>query len=410
MGVHALRRPDPFDALGAVHDQSGSGQVGDAVAYFTAAGTACWMFYAFAGTGDDPNDNYHYAKVIVPQALDVTTSTPTVFVVHGATATEECITKGAAMIRVTQSWLDLGWPVVATREGSSINPTTLNGTAISATWGNQRARAGMVDAWRWAQQAWTPHPLGFLVFGISMGGAGGLNFAAEAQRQHIPVGALYSVDGVTNLAASYNSTSSFRKPIRTAYGLPTAGVPGTAQWIAKVDTADGGHDPQNFGPKLWAFPIRLCASPGDPTVLKAYNTDMFYMAAIRAGWASEISILSYTGGHCSASHFRPADVNPFFVRATQRTNRLPIAAFEHALSGAAVSFDASASTDRDGFITAYDWDFGDGATGTGVTITHDFEAGMTYSVTLTVSDNRSGTAQASVVIDIPPPDDPPPEA
>src|SRR6185312_2462474 len=60
------------------------GQVGDAVAYVTAAGTACWMFYAFAGTGNDPNDNYHYAKVIVPQALDVTTATPTVFVVHGA--------------------------------------------------------------------------------------------------------------------------------------------------------------------------------------------------------------------------------------------------------------------------------------------------------------------------------------
>ena len=35
-----------------------------------------------------------------------------------------------------------------------------------------------------------------------------------------------------------------------------------------------------------------------------------------------------------------------------------------------VDFDASGSVDEDGQIEAYDWDFGDGATGTGITVTH----------------------------------------
>ena len=56
--------------------------------------------------------------------------------------------------------------------------------------------------------------------------------------------------------------------------------------------------------------------------------------------------------------------------------------------GQVVSFDASGSTDPDGNITAYDWHFGDGVTGVGKIITHQYASADSYSVVLTVTDSE----------------------
>ena len=45
-----------------------------------------------------------------------------------------------------------------------------------------------------------------------------------------------------------------------------------------------------------------------------------------------------------------------------------------------VNFDASASFDTGGSISAYEWTFGDGATATGVTTSHTFTVDGTYAV------------------------------
>ena len=62
-------------------------------------------------------------------------------------------------------------------------------------------------------------------------------------------------------------------------------------------------------------------------------------------------------------------------------------------SGGAVSFDASDSTDSDGSITTYEWDFdGDGITdATGSTIDHTFDTSGEYDVELTVTDDDGST-------------------
>jgi PKD repeat protein len=57
--------------------------------------------------------------------------------------------------------------------------------------------------------------------------------------------------------------------------------------------------------------------------------------------------------------------------------------------GEIVQFDGSDSYDLDGFIETYEWDFGDGTTGTGITPMHVYAANGTYIVTLTVTDNAS---------------------
>ena len=57
-----------------------------------------------------------------------------------------------------------------------------------------------------------------------------------------------------------------------------------------------------------------------------------------------------------------------------------------------VSFDGRGSTDPENDPLTYDWDFGDGSThGTGATTSHTFGFG-TYTVQLTVSDNRGNSA------------------
>ncbi len=60
-----------------------------------------------------------------------------------------------------------------------------------------------------------------------------------------------------------------------------------------------------------------------------------------------------------------------------------------------VTFDASASSDPDGTITAYAWSFGDGTAGTGVTATHSYATAGTYIVSLTVTDNQGAISVAA---------------
>ena len=66
----------------------------------------------------------------------------------------------------------------------------------------------------------------------------------------------------------------------------------------------------------------------------------------------------------------------------------PVASFTYTyLSPITIMFDASPSYDIDGFIIEYNWDFGDGVTGTGITYNHTYIANGTYNVKLTVTDN-----------------------
>ena len=56
--------------------------------------------------------------------------------------------------------------------------------------------------------------------------------------------------------------------------------------------------------------------------------------------------------------------------------------------GIGMAFDGSGSYDTDATIVAYEWDFGDGSTGTGETPTHIYTAEGTYDVALTVTNNK----------------------
>ena len=59
-------------------------------------------------------------------------------------------------------------------------------------------------------------------------------------------------------------------------------------------------------------------------------------------------------------------------------------------AGQPVTFDGSRSSDSDGFVTRYAWNFGDGSQGQGIRPEHVYERAGTYPVSLRVTDN-SGT-------------------
>jgi len=72
-----------------------------------------------------------------------------------------------------------------------------------------------------------------------------------------------------------------------------------------------------------------------------------------------------------------------------------------------ITFDATSSYDPDGSIVSYSWDFGDGAAATGSRVTKRYSAAGTYTVTLTVTDNRGATNSASQTITVTSPNQPP---
>jgi PKD repeat protein len=63
-----------------------------------------------------------------------------------------------------------------------------------------------------------------------------------------------------------------------------------------------------------------------------------------------------------------------------------------------VSFNGSSSSDPDGSIASRTWDFGDGGSGSGVTVSHTYSVAGSYVATLTVTDTAGASDSASVTI------------
>jgi PKD repeat protein len=67
-----------------------------------------------------------------------------------------------------------------------------------------------------------------------------------------------------------------------------------------------------------------------------------------------------------------------------------------------VQLDGSGSSDPDGTIESYDWDFGDGVSGTGEKPVHTYISEGEYTVKLTVTDDEEATGTSSTTITISP--------
>jgi MYXO-CTERM domain-containing protein len=86
----------------------------------------------------------------------------------------------------------------------------------------------------------------------------------------------------------------------------------------------------------------------------------------------------------------PSNLSPVAEAGTAQTVRL----------GEAAILDGSGSSDSDGIIAAYSWDFGDGSTGAGMIASHTFATAGPFIVTLTVTDDDGATASDMVVVTV----------
>jgi hypothetical protein len=102
--------------------------------------------------------------------------------------------------------------------------------------------------------------------------------------------------------------------------------------------------------------------------------------------AAEIDVMEQVGEHLNLNKAPEA-----VIKADLTSGFAPLT----------VTFNANSSSDSDGYVVEYRWNFGDGESETGgATISHDFMTSGTYSVTLTVVDNEGATAQAQVAITV----------
>ncbi len=88
-------------------------------------------------------------------------------------------------------------------------------------------------------------------------------------------------------------------------------------------------------------------------------------------------------------------------------NQPPTAAFTTARAGLTISADGSTSSDPEGPIASYAWDFGDGSTGSGATVSHPYSSAGSYPVTLTVTDGAGATGTLTRTVTVGGPNEPP---
>ncbi|WP_306549707.1 PKD domain-containing protein [Desulfobulbus sp.] len=84
------------------------------------------------------------------------------------------------------------------------------------------------------------------------------------------------------------------------------------------------------------------------------------------------------------------------------TNSPPVATFTYKQDGETLLFDASGSSDPDGSITAYKWDFGSGSVAEGATSSYTPTSPANVQVTLTVVDNNNGVALSQRTVGLAP--------
>ncbi len=101
---------------------------------------------------------------------------------------------------------------------------------------------------------------------------------------------------------------------------------------------------------------------------------------------------TFTGGYASI-------ITTTTSQGGEVTNKKPVAAFTHTVSGLKVSVDASGSSDPDGDTLTYSWNWGDSTSaGTGKTAEHTYAKAGTYTIKLTASDGKGGSDIKSIQV------------
>ncbi len=190
--------------------------------------------------------------------------------------------------------------------------------------------------------------------------------------------------------------NALSKSYITGYGENAAAQPHHRFWSGVIDnsypwappgTMVGGPNQSLDGPKAKAL-LDGCQSAAQTC----------YADNIQAYSVNEITI------NWNSAFFWITAFYDDYARSAVSSNTPPVAMLNvSATSGEApfgITFDASGSSDADGDTLSYNWNFGDGSSGSGLTAYHSYTTAGNYTAVLTISDGRGGQTTESSYITI----------
>jgi PKD repeat protein len=210
-------------------------------------------------------------------------------------------------------------------------------------------------------------------------------------------------------------------PINDELGLPAAGGKNTARLEGLVNPPIGKGVRADFTPSTTAGPAPLTVnfngtSSAAAKTITSYAWDFgngqtasgstaFTTYATPGTYDAKLTITDSDGD---------SDTKTVPITVEEPPNIAPTAAI--GTSGASgnapftVNFSGSGSSDPDGSIVSYAWDFGNGQTATGEEASTTYNTQGTYTATLTVTDDKGDTGTATQTINVAPKPNVPPTA
>ncbi len=197
-----------------------------------------------------------------------------------------------------------------------------------------------------------------------------------------------------SLFSSFSSGSSYTTGLAYDNGRVFYTTNGSSTLNARYFNADSGI----VGSEV--FNVSNGISWSDANLAFVSNHQLYFVSK-STGQLKKISLVNNlpTGSSTVVDASRDWRGRSVFL-GPQNVNLAPVADFTSDCLELSCDFDASASTDPDGSVVSYAWDFGDGGTATGATAHHDFAAGGDQSVTLTVTDNESATGSVTKTVPV----------
>ncbi len=171
------------------------------------------------------------------------------------------------------------------------------------------------------------------------------------------------------------TSAAATQAISVTNGLPTADYATTTDFMTvNVDGTNSADTDGTIASYGWDFGDGTTGTGS--TASHTYSTPGTYTIAL--------TVTDNSGGTGTLSH------------TVTVTNTLPpVAAFTSVPAGLKVAFDGTGSSDPDGTVASYAWDFGDGQGSADPTPNHTYAAAGTYTATLTVTDNAGVTNAVS---------------
>ncbi|MFH1525486.1 MAG: PKD domain-containing protein [Bacteroidota bacterium] len=187
-----------------------------------------------------------------------------------------------------------------------------------------------------------------------------------------------TVDDGTGVSNSSNSTYITVKINQAPTAVAGADVTACAGEIVNFDASKSSDPDGGVLKYLWNFGDGTSAEGINP--LKSYSKGGSYTVSLR--------VEDNTGLTCNF------DLDTRIVKVYES----PKAAAGEDITTCAnkeILFDGSKSTDNDGLVNSFTWDFGDGAMGGGATPTHAYRLPGTYNVVLTITGEQIGECDNS---------------